>query len=99
MIGSPTPGKLRERTARNLSKAGICLGAFEYTCGITPAGQSSPGEVRHLMRVKASVTQSVNLVDEARRLGLNMSRIVEADLRWEVAAERLRRQADWAGDR
>jgi post-segregation antitoxin (ccd killing protein) len=51
------------------------------------------------MRVKASVTQSVNLVDEARRLGLNMSRIVEADLRWEVAAERLRRQADWAGDR
>lgn len=46
-----------------------------------------------------SFTLSSDLVDEARRLGLNMSRIVEADLRREVAAERLRRQADRAGDR
>lgn len=48
------------------------------------------------MRVKVSVTLSSDLVDEARRLGLNMSRIVEADLRREVAAERLRRQVDRA---
>lgn len=51
------------------------------------------------MPVKVSVTLSSDLVDEARRLGLNMSRIVEADLRREVAAERLRQQADRAGDR
>lgn len=51
------------------------------------------------MRVKVSVTLSSDLVDEARSLGLNMSRIVEADLRREVAAERLRRQVDRAKDR
>ena len=45
------------------------------------------------MRVKVSVTLSSDLVDEARRLGLNMSRIVEAALVREVAAERLHRQA------
>lgn len=50
------------------------------------------------MRVKVSVRLSSDLVDEARRLGLNMSRIVEADLRREVAAERLRRQVDRAKD-
>lgn len=46
------------------------------------------------MRVKVSVILSTDLVDEARRLGLNLSRIVEAALIREVAAERLRRQAD-----
>lgn len=46
------------------------------------------------MRVKVSVTLSTDLVDEARRLGLNLSRIVEAALIREVAAERLRQQAD-----
>ena len=51
------------------------------------------------MRVKANVTLSADLVDEARRLRLNMSRIVETALIREVAAERLRRQADRAGDR
>lgn len=51
------------------------------------------------MRVKVSVTLSSELVDEARSLGLNMSRIVETGLRREVAAERLRRQADRAEDR
>lgn len=51
------------------------------------------------MRVKVSVTLSSDLVDEARSLGLNMSRIVEAGLRREVAAERLRRQADRAEER
>jgi post-segregation antitoxin (ccd killing protein) len=51
------------------------------------------------MRVKVSVTLSSDLVDEARSLGLNMSRIVETALIREVAAERLRRQADRAGDR
>lgn len=51
------------------------------------------------MRVKVSVTLSADLVDEARRLGINMSRIVEAELRREVAAERRRRQADRAEDR
>jgi post-segregation antitoxin (ccd killing protein) len=51
------------------------------------------------MRVKVSVTLSSDLVDEARSLGLNMSRIVETALIREVAAERLRRQADRAEDR
>ncbi len=46
-----------------------------------------------------SVTLSNDLVDEARRLGLNMSRIVEAALIREVAAERLRHEADWNEDR
>jgi len=50
------------------------------------------------MRVKVSVTLTTNLVDEARRLGLNMSRVVEAALIWKVATERLRRQADRAED-
>jgi post-segregation antitoxin (ccd killing protein) len=51
------------------------------------------------MRVKVSVTLSSDLVDEARSLGLNMSRIVETALIRGVAAERLRRQADRAEDR
>ena len=51
------------------------------------------------MRVKVSVTLSSDLVDEARSLGLNMSRIVEADRRREGAAERRRRQVDRAKDR
>ena len=51
------------------------------------------------MRVKVSVTLSTDLVDDARRLGLNMSHIVEAALILEVAAERLRRQADRDEDR
>lgn len=51
------------------------------------------------MRVKVSVTLSTDLVDEARRLGLNMSRIVEAALIREVAAKRLRRQEDRNEDR
>lgn len=51
------------------------------------------------MRVKVSVRLSADLVDEARRLELNMSRIVEAALIQEVAAERLRRQADRAEPR
>jgi post-segregation antitoxin (ccd killing protein) len=47
-----------------------------------------------LMRIKVSVTLSTDLVDEARRLRLNLSRIVEAAPIREVAAERLPRQAD-----
>lgn len=39
MIGSPTPGKLRERTGLTLSKPDVRLGVFECTCGITPAGR------------------------------------------------------------
>ena len=42
---------------------------------------------------------SADLIDEAHRLEPKMSRIVEAGLRREVAAERLRRQADRAEDR
>jgi post-segregation antitoxin (ccd killing protein) len=72
---------------------------FECTCGITlpVGGWASPG-VR-LMRIKVSVTLSSDLVDKARRLGLNMSRIVEAGLRLEMTAECFRQQADRAGDR
>lgn len=51
------------------------------------------------MRVKVCVTSSSDLVDAARRVGLNMSRIVETALFREVAAERLRRQTDRAGGR
>ena len=51
------------------------------------------------MRIKLSVTLNTDLVDEARRLGLNLSRILEAALIREVAAERLRRQADRNEDR
>ncbi|MBR2655643.1 MAG: type II toxin-antitoxin system CcdA family antitoxin [Loktanella sp.] len=48
------------------------------------------------MRVKVSVTLSADLVDDARGLGLNMSRIVEAALIEETKAERIRRQKDRA---
>jgi post-segregation antitoxin (ccd killing protein) len=51
------------------------------------------------MRVKVSLKLSTDLVDEARRLGLNLSRIVEAALIREVATERLRRQVDRNEDR
>jgi len=46
------------------------------------------------MRIKVSVMLSTDMVDEARSLGLKLSRIVEAALIPEVAPERLRRQAD-----
>lgn len=51
------------------------------------------------MRVKVSLKLSTDLVDEARCLGLNLSRIVEAALIREVATERLRRQVDRNEDR
>jgi post-segregation antitoxin (ccd killing protein) len=48
------------------------------------------------MRVKVSVTLSADLADEARRLGLNMSRIVDSALIEETKAEWLRCQKDRA---
>ena len=48
------------------------------------------------MRVKVSVTLSADLVDDARGLGLNMSRIVEAALIEGTKAERIRHQKDRA---
>lgn len=51
------------------------------------------------MKIKISPRLNAEMVDEARRLGLDLSQIVEEALTREIEAERLRRQAYQDQDR
>jgi post-segregation antitoxin (ccd killing protein) len=51
------------------------------------------------MKITIRPRLNAEMVDEARRLGLNLSRIVDEALTREIEAERLRRQVDRGGDR
>ncbi|MEO3480342.1 type II toxin-antitoxin system CcdA family antitoxin [Phaeobacter sp. CAU 1743] len=51
------------------------------------------------MKIKIRPRLNTGMVSEARRLGLDVSRIVDDALIQEVEAERRRRQADRGGDR
>lgn len=51
------------------------------------------------MKIKIRPRLNSEIVKEARRLGLDLSRIVEDALIREIEAERLRRQLDRGGDR
>jgi post-segregation antitoxin (ccd killing protein) len=51
------------------------------------------------MKIKIRPRLNAEMVDAARRLGLDVSRIVDEALTREIEAERHRRQTDRGGDR
>lgn len=56
----------------------------------------APGPEHRSMKIKIRISLGAELVDEARRLGLDISRIVDESLIRETAAGLIRRQVNQA---
>ena len=61
-------------------------------CG--PEGRGAPVHEQEPTKIRIRPRLNAELVNEARRLGLDLSRIVDEALARETEAERRRRQAD-----